>query len=396
MINWLSQIISVATFSLRTIPERKGAAIAAAVGIAGVVGVLVGVLSIAEGFRKAMTASGSDDIAMVLRAGANNEMSSGLSREDVRLIADSAGLARTGEGALASGELFVIISLPKRSTGTDANVPFRGVQASAFAVRGNIQIIQGRRFEPGKNEIMVGAGAAREFVGLDVGQKLRIGLTEWDVVGIFTSDGGMPESELWTDAAILQPAYHRGDSYQVVHAKLRSTDAFQEFKDALTANPQLNTRVTRQKDFYAEQSTMMTTLITTIGAGISFLMALGAIFGALNTMYSAVSARTREIATLRALGFGRSPVILSVLLESLVLALLGGGIGALIAYLAFDGFRTATMNFQTFSQVAFAFSVTPRLLVLAIISAAVIGLIGGLFPAIRAARLPIAAALRET
>jgi len=290
----------------------------------------------------------------------------------------------------------VIISLPKRSTGTDANVPFRGVQASAFAVRGNIQIIQGRRFEPGKNEIMVGAGAAREFAGLDVGQKLRIGLTEWDVVGIFTSDGGMPESELWTDAAILQPAYHRGDSYQVVHAKLRSTDAFQEFKDALTANPQLNTRVTRQKDFYAEQSTMMTTLITTIGAGISFLMALGAIFGALNTMYSAVSARTREIATLRALGFGRSPVILSVLLESLVLALLGGGIGALIAYLAFDGFRTATMNFQTFSQVAFAFSVTPRLLVLAIISAAVIGLIGGLSPAIRAARLPIAAALRET
>ena len=396
MINWFSQIISVALLNVSTIPERKGASIAAVVGIAGVVGVLVGVLSIAEGFRKAMTASGSDDIALVLRAGANNEMSSGLGRDEVRLIADSAGLARTAEGPLASGELFVIISLPKRTTGTDANVPFRGVQTAAFGVRGNIKVVQGRRFESGRNEIMVGAGAAREFAGLDVGKKLRIGQTEWDVVGIFTADGGMPESEIWTDAAVLQPAYQRGDSYQVVHAKLSSVGAFQEFKDSLTANPRLNIRVTPQTEFYAEQSTMMTTLITTIGVIISTLMALGAIFGALNTMYSAVSARTREIATLRALGFGRGPVIISVLFESLVLALVGGAVGALVAYLAFDGFRTATMNFQTFSQVAFAFSVTPKLITLAVIWAAAIGFIGGLFPAIRAARLPIASALRET
>jgi putative ABC transport system permease protein len=396
VINWLSQIIAVATLNVSTIPERKGASIAAAFGIAGVVGVLVGVLSIAEGFRKAMTASGSEDIAMVLRSGANNEMSSGLSRDEVRLIADSAGLARTPEGSLASGELFVIISLPKRTTGTDANVPFRGVQAAAFKVRDNIKVIQGRRFEPGRNEIMAGAGAAREFKGLDVGTKLRIGQNEWDVVGIFTAEGGMPESEIWTDAAVLQPAYQRGDSYQVVHAKLSSVQAFQEFKDSLTANPRLNTRVSRQTEFYAEQSTMMTGLITGIGVIIATLMALGAIFGALNTMYSAVSARTREIATLRALGFGRGPVIVSVLLESLVLALVGGAAGALIAYLAFDGFKTATMNFQTFSQVAFAFAVTPKLITLAIIWAAVIGFVGGLFPAVRAARLPIASALRET
>jgi putative ABC transport system permease protein len=396
VINWLSQIIAVATLNVSTIPERKGASIAAAFGIAGVVGVLVGVLSIAEGFRKAMTASGSEDIALVLRSGANNEMSSGLSREDVRLIADSAGLARTAEGSLASAELFVIISLPKRTTGTDANVPFRGVQAAAFKVRDNIKVIQGRRFEPGRNEIMAGAGAAREFKGLDVGTKLRIGQNEWDVVGIFTAEGGMPESEIWTDAAVLQPAYQRGDSYQVVHAKLSSVQAFQEFKDSLTSNPRLNTRVSRQTEFYAEQSTMMTGLITSIGVIIATLMALGAIFGALNTMYSAVSARTREIATLRALGFGRGPVIISVLFESLVLALVGGAAGALIAYLAFDGFKTATMNFQTFSQVAFAFAVTPKLITLAIIWAAVIGFVGGLFPAVRAARLPIASALRET
>jgi putative ABC transport system permease protein len=396
VINWFSQIISVALLNVSTIPERKGASIAAIVGIAGVVGVLVGVLSIAEGFRKAMTSAGADDVALVLRAGANNEMSSGLSRDEVRLIADSAGLARTKDGPLASGELFVIINLPKRTTGTDANVPFRGVQSSATTVRGNIKIINGRRFEPGKNEIMAGAGAAHEFTGLEVGNKLKIGQNEWDVVGIFSADGGMSESEIWTDAAVLQPAYHRGDSFQVVHAKLTSPQAFNEFKDALTSNPQLNTRVSRQKEYYEEQSTMMTGLITTVGVIIASLMALGAIFGALNTMYSAVSARTREIATLRALGFGRGPVIISVLFESLVLALLGGVIGALIAYFAFDGFRAATMNFQTFSQVAFAFSVTPKLLTLAIIWAAAIGFVGGLFPAIRAARLPIASALRET
>jgi putative ABC transport system permease protein len=396
MINWLSQVGSVAFFNLRTIPERKGAAIAAAVGIAGVVAVLVGVLSVAEGFRKTMTVSGSNDIALVLRGGANNEMSSGLSHDDTRVISDATGVARTADGALASAELFVIISLPKRSTHTDANVPLRGVQQTAFPVRGNIKMLQGRRFEPGHNEIIAGVGAAREFAGLDVGKKLRVGQNEWDVVGIFSADGGIPESEIWTDAAVLQPAYHRGDSYQVVYAKLTSPQVFQQFKDALLANPQLNVRVDRQTDFYSEQSSMMTGFIKKLGVFIAGLMALGALFGALNTMYSAVSARTREIATLRALGFGASPVILSVLVESLCLALIGGICGALAAYFAFDGFTASTINFQTFSQVAFAFSVSPQLLARAIIWAASIGLIGGILPAIRAARLPIAAGLRET
>ncbi len=396
MLNWLSQIISVTAFNLRTIPQRGGSALTAAVGIAGVVAVFVGVLSIAEGFRKAMTSTGSDEIALVLRSGADAEMTSGLGREEVRLIKDAPGLARNAGGALASAELFVIIDLPKRSTATPANVPLRGVEQAAIAVRGDIQLLQGRPFEAGRNEVMVGAGAARAFAGLELGQTIRVGQSEWHVVGIFSANGGLAESEIWTDAAVLQPAFQRGDSYQAVYARLASADSFTAFKDALTANPQLKVKVVRQSEYLAEQSTELTGFIKSIGFSIAVLMALGALFGALNTMYSAVAARTREIATLRALGFGTSPVVCSVMFESLALALLGGAGGALAAYLAFNGFQATTMNFQTFSQVAFAFAVTPTLLAYAIIWAAAIGLLGGLFPAIRAARLPIAAALRET
>jgi len=386
----------VTFFNLRTIPERKGAAVAAAVGIAGVVAVLVGVLSIAEGFRAAMTVTGPDDVVIVLRSGADSEMTSGLSREEVRLIADAPGAARTADGPLASAELFVIINLPKRSTGTDANVPLRGVEKTALEVRGDVKIVEGRRFELGRNEVIVGSGAARAFAGLDVGRKIKVGLNEWEVVGIFTGGGGAAESEIWTDAAVLQPAYNRGDSFQSVYAKLSSPAAFQQFKDALTTNPQLKAKAVRQGEFLFEQSSMLTGFIEKFGYYIAALMALGALFGALNTMYSAVAARTREIATLRALGFGTSPVILSVMFESLALALIGGIVGAGAAYFAFDGFKAATMNWQTFSQIAFAFTVTPKLLVSAILWAAAIGLFGGLFPAIRAARLPVALALRET
>lgn len=396
MINWLSQIVSLTLFNLRTIPERKGSAVAAAVGIAGVVAVFVGVLSIAEGFQAAMTVSGPDDVAIVLRSGADAEMTSGLSREEVRLIADAPGVARTAEGPLASAELFVMINLPKRSTGTDANVPLRGVEKAAIAVRGDLQLTEGRAFAPGRNEVMVGAGAARSVAGLEVGQSFRVGQHDWEVVGVFSGGGGSAESEIWTDAAVLQPAYHRGDSFQSSYVKLASAEAFDEFKDALTTNPRLKVKVLRQSEYLAEQSSMLTSFIESFGVFITALMALGALFGALNTMYSAVAARTREIATLRALGFGSSPVILSVMIESMALALIGGAAGALAAFLAFDGFQAATINWQTFSQVAFSFAVTPTLLVAAVVWSAAIGLLGGLFPAIRAARLPIAAALRET
>jgi len=395
MLNWFSQVLSVTLFNLRTIPARKGAAMAAGVGIAGVVAVLVGVLSIAAGFRAAMSVPGHEDVAIVLRSSADTEMTSGLAREEARLIADAPGAARNAEGPLASAELFVIINLPKRTTGTDANVPFRGVEKAAFAVRQDIKIVEGRRFTEGRNEIIVGAGAARAFAGMDVGGKIRLGQNEWEVVGIFTGGGGSAESELWTDAAVLQPAYHRGDSFQSVYARLASPSAFQQFKDSLTTNPRLKVKVLHQSEFLAEQSSMLTTFIEKIGVFIAGMMALGALFGALNTMYSAVATRTREIAMLRALGFGAGPVILSVMFESLALALAGGALGAATAYLAFDGFKTSTINWQTFSQIAFAFAVTPQLLVSAILWAATIGLVGGLFPAIRAVRIPIAAALRE-
>jgi len=395
MINWLTQIFSVTIFNLRAIPERKGAAVAAGVGIAGVVAVFVGVLSIAEGFRAAMTVSGPADVAIVLRSGADSEMTSGLARNEVRLVTDAPGIARSADGALVSAELFVMINLPKRSTGTDANVPFRGVEKAALSIRDDLKIIEGRKFESGRNEIIAGAGAARAFAGLEVGQKIRLGQNDWDVVGIFTGGGGAAESEIWTDAAVLQPAYHRGDSFQSVYAKLTSPEALDEFKDALTTNPQLKVKVVRQTEFLADQSSMLTSFIENFGVFIAALMGLGALFGAWNTMYSAVAARTREIATLRALGFGSSPVILSVMFESLALALLGGAVGATAAYLAFDGFKAATINWQTFSQIAFAFAVTPKLLAQAIVIAALIGLVGGLFPAIRAARLPVATALRE-
>lgn len=395
MINWLSQIVATCWFGISTIPQRMGSALTAAIGIAFVVGIFVGVLSIALGFRKAVTSAGRDDVAIVLRDSANNEMSSGVSREESRIIKDAPGVARENGVAVASAELLVIIDVPKRSTRTDANVPFRGIEPMGPSVRGDVKILAGRMFERGRNEVIAGVAAAREFAGLDVGNTLKLGKTEWHVVGIFSAGGGIGESELWTDTTVLQEAYQRGDSYQSVYARLETSGKFQEFEDSLTSNPQLKVKVMRQAKFYSEQAVMTTGFIATIGIIIVLLMALGALLVAINTMFSAVAARSREIATLRALGFGPVPVICSVLIESLVLALAGGVIGGLVAYLVCDGYSAATMNFQTFSQIAFAFAVTPLLLFIAIILAALVGLLAGLLPAIRAARLPIATGLRE-
>jgi putative ABC transport system permease protein len=396
LINWLSQISAVTRFSLRTVPERKGSAAAAVFGIAGVVAVFVGVLSIAQGIRQTMVISAAPEGAIVLRSGADTEMMSGLSRETTKIISEAPGVARDAEGPLASAELFVILNLPKRATGTDANVPMRGVEKAAMRVRDGFRILPGgRMFEWGRNEVIVGRAAAREFAGLDVGGSLDVGREQWRVVGIFTTNGDVSESEIWTDAKVLQPAYRRGDSFQSAHVRLTSAGSFQEFKDALTSDPRLDVKVVRQADFYAEQSTVLIGLVTGLGTLIAAMMGIGAIFGALNTMYTAVAERTREIATLRALGFRSGPVIGSVLFEALLLALVGGLIGGGLAYLAFDGFRAATINWQSFSQVGFAFAVTPGLLIQGAVYSALIGLVGGLFPAIRAARLPVATALRE-
>jgi len=395
-LSWLRQIAALTGFNLRTLGQRVGSSASAIFGIAGVVGVFIGVLSIAEGFRRAMTVSGKADTALVMRSGSDTEMSSILDGDEARLVADVEGIARTNGLALASSELFVIINMPKRSTGTDANVPLRGVARAAFDVRGDFEIVEGRLFEWGKNEVVAGIGAKNEFAGLELGSSIPVSRQNWTVVGIFSANGGIAESEIWTDAGVLQPAYRRGNTVQAVYARLESADRFQEFKDRLTTDPRLNVMVVRQTDYYAEQSTAITGLITTVGTLVAGLMGVGAVFGALNTMYSAVASRTREIATLRAFGFGSGAIVTSVLLEALLLAVVGGLLGAGLAYVVFDGFRAATMNWQSFSQVTFAFDVTPALLARGIFYAVVIGLIGGLFPAIRAARLPISAALRES
>ena len=395
MLKWFSQVAAITMFGLQSLPQRRGAALSTVIGIAGVVTVLVGVLSIAAGFEQAMNASSAPDAAIVLRSGSTSEMDSGFDRSEAQVIADAPGLARNAQGVMASPELFVIIDEPKRSTGTDANVPLRGVGPAVASVYDGFKIVRGRMFESGKEEVIVGSGAAQEFAGLEVGSTLKVGRYDWPVVGVFTANGGVSESEIWTDAHVLQSAYKRGDSYQSIRARLSSPAAFQQFKDSLTSNPQVTVKVERQSEFYADQSQTMTTLITTLGVLIAGLMAVGAIFGALNTMYSAVAARTREIATLRALGFGSGAVVVAFLLESLALALVGGALGSLIAYAAVNTFHTSTMNFQSFSQVAFAFRVTPELLVEGVIWSLIIGLVGGLFPAIRASRLPIASALRE-
>jgi len=391
----LRQIAALLAFNLRSLPSRIGSAAVAVVGIAFVVIVLVGVLSIGEGFRSVMVVAGNPDTALVLRSGADSEMTSVLARNDVDVIRDAPGVARGADGKpLVSPELFVVVDLPKRTTNTPANVPLRGLQPGGFAIRPEVKIVQGRMFEWGRNEVIVGRGAHAEFGGTEVGSELRFGTNAWKVVGIFEAGGSISESELWSDEAVLGPAYQRNSTYSIVVVKLASAGTFTRFKDALTSDPRLSVKVQNETEYYESQSRQLRGLVTGLAFIVCSLMGLGALFGALNTMYTAVAARAREIATLEALGFGGFAVLVSVIVESLLLAFVGGVLGAGLAYLGFDGYRAATMNWQTFSQVAFAFDVTPRLMAWATVYALLIGLIGGFFPAIRAARIPIAAALR--
>ena len=395
MFNWIGQVLAVTALNLRTIPQRVGSSGVAIVGIAGVVIVLVSVLSIASGFVAAMEGAGSPSRVLVMRSGADSEMTSGLGGPEVDIIKQAPGMRREGQAALASSELYVIIDLPKKSTNTSANVPMRGVEPSILKVHDSASLVQGRMFEFGTNEVIVGRGASVQFAGLTVGNTVQSGENTWKVVGMFEADGGVAETEIWADVRVLQGAFRRGNSYQVVRARLDSSESFTTFRDWLTSNPQLNVQVRRETDYYAQQSRALSTLIQSVGFGIAALMGVGAVFGAILTMYTAVSTRSREIATLRALGFNATSVVVSVLAESLALAAIGGAIGGVVAYLAFNGYQTSTMNFSTFSQVAFAFQVTPQLLVMGLTYALIMGLIGGLFPAIRAARLPIPTALRE-
>jgi putative ABC transport system permease protein len=394
--NWLAQIGAVTVMNLRNIPERLSSTLVALLGVVGVVTVVVGILSINEGFAAVLRRSGADDVAVVLRGGATSEMTSGFSQAETRVIADAEQVARDGARPIASSELYVIIDVPLKSTGTEAYVPLRGVSSAAAAdLRQDFEITAGRMFTPGTFEIVVGRGAAAEFAGLEVGQTLTAGSTTWTVVGHFRDRGSVAESEIWTDAPVLQGVYNRGTSYQSVRARLTSPQAFQAFKDSLTADPRLNVRVFTEPQYYAEQTQSMTLIVGIVGVVIGSLMGLGAVFAAINTMYSAVSARAREIATLRALGFGRFPIVVSVLIEAALIGAVGGALGMTIAYFTFNGWQASTLNFTSFSQMTFAFAVTPQLAVQALVYALILGLLGGLFPSIRAARQPIVRGLRE-
>lgn len=389
------QAAAVTWLNLLNLPHRIATSLVAVIGVAAVVLVFAAVLSMAKGFERTMTAAGADDTAIILRSGSTAELNSGLSNEQVLIVESAPGVLKDGDRAITSAELYVVVDIRKKSTDAEANVPFRGVQAGALDVRQNIRIAEGRMFEPGRNEIVVGRAAQQEFAGLDTGSRIRFGQSDWTIVGVFTADGSVSESELWTDVRVLQGAYRRGNSFQSVRAKLEGEDSLQVLEEALGKDPRIDVDVLSEKEYYSSQAQPLSQFIRLIGYPLTVLMAIGAVFGALNSMYSSVSVRSKEIATLRALGFGPFAVLVSTIIESTLLALAGGLLGGALAYLAFNGFRVSTLNGASFSQVVFDFAVTPDLLLQGLVAAAIIGLVGGFFPAIRAARLPVAQALRE-
>ncbi|HQX94717.1 MAG: ABC transporter permease [Thermomonas sp.] len=374
------------------LPQRWGASLVIVVGIAGVVGVLVAMLAMGEGFKATLASTGSTGSAILLRAGSQAETNSVIRRDQVPLLATLPGIARGTDGRpLASPELSQVVNLPTMAEGTDANVQFRGVGPAGWMIRPQLEIVQGRRFTPGMREIVVGTGTHQQFRGLEVGNQLKLANQLWTVVGRFKS-GDSHDSELWADADVLGPAYQRS-AFQSVTVKLDGKDGLARLKAALAADPRLKLDIETTRDYYGRQSEGLTRLIRILGTVIGGIMAIGAVFGALNTMYAAVAGRAREIATLRALGFRGLPVVAAVMLETMLLALLGGLLGAALAWLLFNGYTVSTLG-QNFSQVVFQFRVSPELLWTGLKWALGIGLVGGLFPALRAARVPVSEALR--
>jgi putative ABC transport system permease protein len=382
-------------YNIRSVKARWTSSIVAVLGIAGTVGVFVAMLSLARGFKATLVASGSADNAIVMRAGATSEMMSGIKLEDVKILQDAPGIARGSDTPLVTSEVVVVAPFPLRDTGTDANVQVRGVSGNVLEIRKNVKIAQGRMFQPGLAELIVGKNATTSYSGLTVGNTVNFGGGHWKVVGVFDAGGSAFDSEVWTDARVLDDVYKRPSNiFQSATVHLSSAGDYEQFKDAVTSDKRLNLDVSREIDYYAKQSTRMTQMITILGGLVAFVMAIGAVFGALNTMYSAVAERGREIATMRALGFGGGAVVFSFLVEALLISFIGGALGC-IAVLPLNGLTTGAMNWQTFSHLAFAFRITPPLLIAGVIFALLMGLLGGLPPAMRAAWRPVAVALRE-
>jgi putative ABC transport system permease protein len=382
-------------YNLRSVRARWVSAIVAVLGIAGTVGVFVAMLSLAHGFRATLVSSGSADNALIRRAGATGEIDGTVPLEQERVIQDAPGIARDGDQPLVSPEVVVIAAFPMKSTGTDANVQVRGVSEEVLKVRTNVHMKEGRFFQLGLSELIVGRNVASTYAGLNLGDKIRFGGGDWKVVGVFDAGGSAFDSELWCDSRVLSQVYKRPENiFSSITVRLTSASALNTLKDSLTADPRMTVQVDREVAYYEKISRGLTTLITTLGTIVALIMGIGAVFGALNTMYSAVSERSREIATMRAIGFGAGSVVLSFVIEALLISFLGGVLGCL-AVLPLNGFTTGAMNWQTFSHLAFAFRITPILLGIGILFALFMGLIGGVPPAIRAASRPPAFALRE-
>jgi len=391
------QARSVAYVGISTLSQRLGSSAVIVVGIAGVVAVLVALLAMAEGYAQTLRNTGSQDTAIVMRGASAAEVASVLDNTSTTLIAQTPGIARDAKGEpLASSELVVAANLQtkKGGPGEEGSVQLRGVGDQAFSVRPQIRIVEGRRFQPGLRELIAGRGAARQFANLSPGQQVRLGSQPWTVVGVFASGDAM-ESEIWADAAVVADAYRRGSGRASVTARLTDAKTFDTFKTALDTNPQLKVDASTTLDYFSKQSEKMTQVIRTIGITVGTIMAIGAMFGALNTMFAAVASRAREIATLRAIGFPGLPVVIAVMLETMLLALVGGVIGGLLAWAIFNGYSASTMAAGSVGLLSFELRVTPELLWTGLKWALAIGFIGGLFPAVRAARLPVTTALRE-
>ena len=392
----VKQTLSILVMSLRSLPNRLMPTSIIVIGIAGVVAVLLALLSLASGFESTLKSTGQDNRAIVLRAGSTSEINGSLSINQYNVIKDLAGVARANDKKLAAKETFVTVNLPKKDNSADASVPMRGISAESFLVRPEVNLVSGRNLELGKHELIAGVSAAGQIAGIEVNSTLMIRGVEWKVVGVFSAEGGAFESELWVDQKLLAAAWNRGETFSSMLVQLTSSEQFPQFEQQVRSDKRLTANAIRESSFYAEQSKTTTGLITAISLLIGAIMSIGAVFAALNSMYSAISARTTEIATLKALGFHRAPILLSVLIESALMASIGAVLGGLFVYSTLNGagVSTAAATSSTFTQIAFEFMVTPTLLLAGVCLAIALGLVGGFFPALHAVRRPIVEGLR--
>ena len=383
------QAFNITAMNLRSILSRKGSSSIIVVGIAGVVAVIVGLLSMSEGIQSALKDTSHPDRAIVMRSGTKDEITGWLSAAEVNVLKGVDGI-----GAV-SGELVVVVDLVTKHTGKPGVAVARGVEASAFELRPGMELVAGRRFQPGRNELLVGVNASEAYAGLGLGSEVSFRDKPWRVVGHFDAEGQAHDSEVWMDLPIAQAAFKREGVVSTARALLDRGSNVAAVSERIRQDPRLRTDLVAERDFYAQQSQAKTGMVETFAYLIGAIMGLGAVIASINTMYSSVSTRSVEIGTLRSLGFSNVPVVVSVMVEALLLALVGGLLGSAVVYLLYDGFSSSTLNMASMSQVAFEFSVTPRLLLIGLSSALLLGAVGGLLPALRAARLPIIAALRS-